>query len=142
MQSNDWKLLNVFIELTDESLLTQECFQGLTVIEVYLRINKISLETIIDEDKLEEKDETRDKMTQVKQSVISTLFPVCVNKSLKIMTPQLSAQLFEVLESAFSIQKHLRSYNKVKITHLSKIQNMYLQLVEGGAVHFSSDHVS
>jgi hypothetical protein len=122
MQSPDWKLLNVLLDLLNEKQLQYKCKGGKRVFEILTALLKLGLtkeqrnysEDTKDQDKVKE-------MTQVKSYIISYLVPKAINSSLTFLTPEMSLIYMDLLDQAMEIEGHLRDYGTLKKTHFTAI---------------------
>jgi len=127
MQSHDWRLFNVLVDMASPEQLKYVCSNGEMLIMNIITIMKLALskshqgaeairKKMSVHPMLREK-EDRSEMTQVRKFIMSTLAPKCVNKSLSFVTPSLSFEFLKLFKKAQIIEAHLKDYSSVKIQH-------------------------
>lgn len=136
MQSSDWKLLNVLIELLSVKQLQYKCDNGKTCFDVIASLLKLGLTKPFSKEKSEEKG-----MTQVKLYIISYLIPKIINSSLSFVNADLTLSYLGLLEQAMIIEEHLKEYNLIRANHYTVIQSMHLQLLECKGIKYDTKHI-
>ena len=139
MQSPDWKLLNVLLELVNDRQLQYKCKNGDSIFEVFANVVQLALwkpytgPTYKDDGKDDEP-----AMTQVRSYIIGSLLPYMINKSLPFLSAELTARYIELFDQAMDIEWHLRDSHSDKEAHMAKIQRMHQELLECKGVQFEA----
>lgn len=139
MQTTEWKLLNVLIELVDDKQLQYTCKNGDTIFEVFAHVIQLALwrpytgPTYKDDGKDEQT-----AVTQVRSYIMRSLLPTFINKSLPFLSGDLTIRYLELFEQAMEIEVHLRDSVDCKKHHMEKIQTMHQQLLECKGVRFDA----
>ena len=139
MQSPDWKLLNVLLELVNDQQLQYKCKNGDSILEVFANVVQLALwkpytgPTYKDDGKDEQS-----AMTQVRSYIIGSLLPYMINKSLPFLSAELTVRYVELFDQAMDIEWHLRDSSDDKEAHMIKIQKMHQELLECKGVKFDA----
>ena len=143
MQTADWKLLNVLIELVDQEQLQYKCKNGDTIFEVFAHLLQLALWKPYagptyqeEEDKNKHGEQTA--TTQVRNFIMAYLLPYTINKSLPFLSAGLTISYLELFDQAMDIELHLRDSLEAKEYHMAKIQTMHQQLIDGKGVMFDA----
>jgi len=122
MQTPDWKLLNVLIELVDDKQLQYTCKNGDSIFEVFANVLQLALwkpytgPTYMDDGKDEQA-----ATTQVRSYIMASLLPSLVNKSLPFLSGESTIRYLELFDQALDIELHLRDSHEDKKQHMEKI---------------------
>lgn len=139
MQTTDWKLLNVLIELVDDKQLQYMCKNGDTIFEVFASVIQLALwrpytgPTYKDDGKDEQP-----ATTQVRGYIMGYLLPFLINKSLPFLSGELTIRYLELFDQAMDVEVHLRDSHDDKKQHMERIQTMHQQLLECKGVKFDA----
>lgn len=122
MQTPDWKLLNVLIELVDDKQLQYTCKNGDSIFEVFANVIQLALwKPYTGPDYMDDKKDEQTAMTQVRGYIMASLLPFLVNKSLPFLSGELTIRYMELFDQAMDIELHLRDSLEAKKEHMEKI---------------------
>lgn len=122
MQTPDWKLLNVLIELVDDTQLQYTCKNGDSILEVFANVIQLALwKPYAGPTYMEDGKDEQTAMTQVRGYIMASLLPFLVNKSLPFLSSELTIRYLELFDQAMDIELHLRDSLEDKKLHMEKI---------------------
>lgn len=125
MQSQQWRMLNVFFDLfTPEQL--QKKINESSIVYDFCDLLELALWRPYDGPLyLRSEKELKSAMTQVRTYILNTFLPQLVNKTQPEMTAELSLKYMNLVNKGLDVESHMRDYKVVKADHFSKIQDIH-----------------